>query len=177
MARRAANPAPVEDIEDDDSLELVDDEPEAKPAKRTVKRAPGSGTPRASNEFGASWLATHVNDTMGTDYTPANIRVILRKMAADGDLEREVGTDRARYQFNGENDPIVRALLKRVKSGEASAAKTEGIKAARGGAKAKVAEIGDEAPPAPRKRTTKAAAAAATDETPTPRATRRRRTA
>jgi len=176
MARRAAA-APVEEIEDDDSLELVEEEAEVKPAtRRTVKKAPGSGTARTANEYGANWLATYVNDTLGTEYTAANVRVILRKMANEGVLEREVGTDRARYQFSGEGDRLVKAVLKRVREGQADTDKTERIAAARAGKKAAApVEDIEDATPAPRKRATKAAAAPVEDAKP--RATRRRASA
>jgi hypothetical protein len=124
-------------IEELDDLELVDDEDEApaKPSKKT--KAKTESTPKAekaeSTGMGASWLAEYINEEVGTEYTAAQMRVILRRLAADGELEREVGTDRARYQFTGEKDPIVRAVLKRVRSGEADSAKAERIEAARSG--------------------------------------------
>lgn len=134
MAKAKGKSAVIEDLDDD--LELVEDEDEA-PAKNSKKgKAKVTSEPKAeSTGMGASWLAEHVNDELGTEYTAANIRVILRKMANDGDIEREVGTDRARYQFTGEKDPTVRALLKRVKSGEADANKAERLAAAKSGSK------------------------------------------
>jgi hypothetical protein len=171
MARTKS--APVDEIEDD-SLELIEeDEAPAKPAKKAAAKK--AGTPKSANEFGAAWLAGHVNDTLGTEYTPANIRVVLRKMATDGTLDRAVGEDRARYQFTGENDRTVKAVVKAIKDGAASNQKSDGIKAARAG-KAKVAPVEDEIEesPAPRKRAAKAAAAPA--EAPA-RATRKRASA
>jgi hypothetical protein len=129
----------VEELDDDD-LELMDDEDEApaKPAKGKAKSAsktkaaekPAKTEKAESSGMGAAWLASHINEELGSDLTPANVRVILRKMANDGDFERAVGTDRARYSFTGEKDPIVRAVLKRVRSGEATRDKTEAIEAA-----------------------------------------------
>jgi len=142
MARKGSksSAAVVEapELEDDDDLELVeaDEEPEAKPAKgkkgatKAAKAAPAKTT-REATGMGAAWLAEHVNDTLGTDYTPAQIRVVLRRLAADGELEREVGTDRARYSFTGENDRTVKAVVKAIKAGAVSRAKAEGVAAAK----------------------------------------------
>jgi hypothetical protein len=139
--------AAVEELDDDD-LELVDDdEAEAAPVKAKGKKAkttkaPEKAAPKAereSNILGASWLAEHINEETGSNLTAANIRVILRRMASDGDIEREVGTDRARYSFTGEKDPTVRAVLKRVRSGEAISNKKEAIEAAAAPSKARKA--------------------------------------
>lgn len=171
--------AVVEELDDD--LELVDDEDEApaKPTKKTKGKA--AAAPKAekaeSTGMGASWLAEYVNEELGTEYTAANIRVILRKMAAEGDLEREVGTDRARYQFTGERDPIVRAVLKRIKSGEADEAKKERLAAAKGGSSKKAAAEDEDDAPA-KKPSKKAKAKASADEEEAPvKPVRRKRTA
>lgn len=153
MGKKSGKSAVVEDMDDD--LELIeDDEDEAPKTKKksTKKSAPASKKePKSADSdggLGAAWLAEHVNEELGTDYTAANMRVILRKMAADGELEREVGTDRARYSFSGEKDPTVRAVLKRVKSGEADQAKKERLAAARGGSKKATAEVEEDEAPA-----------------------------
>lgn len=167
MARKGSkSSAPVLDTSEleDDDLELVeaDEEPEAKPAKgkkgatKAAKAAPAKTT-REATGMGAAWLAEHVNDTLGTDYTPAQIRVVLRRLAADGELEREVGTDRARYSFTGENDRTVKAVVKAIKAGAVSRAKAEGVAAAKATkaeapaakpAKAKATKAKAEEPPA-----------------------------
>lgn len=155
--------AAVEELDDDD-LELVDDDDAetAKPkgkAKGKNKSAekPAPKAERESNILGASWLAEHINEELGTNLTAANVRVILRKMAADGDIEREVGTDRARYSFTGEKDATVRAVLKRVRSGEATSNKAEALEAATAPRKARKAaaetEVETEKPAKKAKRT------------------------
>lgn len=130
--------AAVEELDDDD-LELMDedeaDEAAAKPKGKKTKATktaekPAPKAERESNILGAAWLAEHINEETGSNLTAANVRVILRRMASDGDIEREVGTDRARYSFTGEKDPTVRALLKRVRSGEGVSVKKEAIEAA-----------------------------------------------
>lgn len=131
--------AAVEEL--DDELELMEDEDEAdepKKSKSKGKNAKASAPkPVESTGMGAGWLAEYINEELGTNYTAANVRVILRKMAKDEEFEREIGTDRSRYQFTGEKDPIVRAVLKRVKAGEADQAKSERLSAARSGASSK----------------------------------------
>jgi len=176
MAKKSA-PA-VEELEDD-GLELVEDaedEDDPKPAKGKGKSAktsaPAKKEKAETNGMGAAWLADHVNETLGTELTPANVRVILRKMAADGDIEREVGTDRARYSFTGENDRTVKAVIKRVRAGEVEEAKKERLSAAKAGKKAKDEdEAEEETKPAKGK---KAKAAAEEAPAPKPKATRRR---
>lgn len=168
----------VEELEDD-GLELIEDaeDDDPKPAKgkskgKSAKATPAKTEKAESTGMGVAWLAEHVNDTLGTELTPANLRVILRKMAADGDIEREVGTDRARYQFTGENDRTVKQVIKRVKSGEADEAKKERLAAARAGKKGKDEEEAEEVKPAKGKK-----AKAAAEETPAPakgKATRKR---
>lgn len=166
----AKSKAAVEELDDD--LELVDDDeadeaPKAKKSKSGKTKAaekPAAKPAKAereSNILGAAWLAEHVNEELGTSYTAANMRVILRRMAADGDIEREVGTDRARYSFTGEKDPTVRQVLRRVKSGEATAAKAEQLEAAtapRKARKAKEAEVEEVEDVKPKARRSKAKA-------------------
>jgi hypothetical protein len=180
MAKGKGKSAVIEDLDDD--LELVEDEEEAPKSKKGKAKA--STEPKAestSTGMGASWLAEHVNEELGTEYTAANIRVILRKMAADGDLEREVGTDRARYQFTGEKDPTVRAVLKRVRSGEADTAKADRIEAARSGksskGRVKDEDNGEDETPATKPKRGRRKSEDSEEETAKPTAARRRRTA
>lgn len=163
----AKSKAAVEELDDDLELMDDDDEPEA-PAKSSKSKNKGKATAstkasekpakaesNGSTGMGAAWLAEHVNEETGSNLTAANIRVILRRMAADGDFEREVGTDRARYSFTGEKDPIVRAVLKRVRSGEGVTVKKEALEAAtapRKSRKAAAAEELEEAKPAKARR-------------------------
>lgn len=173
--------AVVEDL--DDELELVEgeDEEAAKPAKKGKSKAKAAAAPKEKAEstgMGASWLAEYANEELGTEYTAANIRVILRKMANDGELEREVGTDRARYQFTGERDPIVRAVIKRLRSGEADKAKAERLEAAKGGSskKSKTVEVEEDEAPAKKPSKRKAKVAEIEDEAPA-KPVRRKRSA
>lgn len=167
--------AVVEDLDDD--LELMEDEVEPKAAKSKKNKTKAQPVEKVENTgMGASWLAEYVNEELGTDYTAAQMRVILRKMAAEGDLEREVGTDRARYQFTGEKDPIVRAVLKRAKAGEADTAKKERLAAAKNGSKKNVIEDESE-DEAPVKKSPKKRKAVADDEEAPAKPVRRKRSA
>lgn len=170
----------LDDLEDptDDDLDDLDDAPaeeEPKPKRgrkaAAAKAAPAKKAPAkkaaapvadddAEEKFDSNWLAEFVNDACGTSYDSRAIRMLLRKLAGDGVISREVGVDRSRYEFpKGANDPTVRAVIKAVKSGAVEKAKRENIETAKATAAKKTA------PPA--KKTAKAAPAKTT--------TRRRR--
>jgi len=139
----------IEELDDpaeedvDDLEELKDAEPEPAPVrKRTTKTAPAKAakaTPakpvkRApvetseSSEYDSNWLASFISEETGVEYDSRGIRMLLRKLAKDGAFAREIGTDRSRYVFpKGANDPIVRRVIKMVKSGEATSIKREGL--------------------------------------------------
>lgn len=63
--------------------------------------------------YGTSWLAELVNEKTGGEYTGYQIRILLRKLVKDGTLERKEG----RYEFTGEQDPQVLAVVRAIKSG------------------------------------------------------------
>jgi hypothetical protein len=157
-----------DDTEDGDDLEELEDaeEPETKPAK--AKRTPPV---RPTIEFGSPWLAAYITEHTSETYDARGIRMLLRKLAKDGAFEREVGTDKTRYEFSGPKDPIVVAVLAMVKSGAAKELKQAGLqavkdkaaqkKAAAAKAKPKVAPVEEdeddmeevEEAPKPRRRT------------------------
>ena len=201
--RRKAAPEPVveedafEDLDDLDDegtedLEELEDEPEEEPApkRRTRKTA---AAPAASNGKSASddaspyntaWLAEHVAEMTGEAMDSRSLRILLRKMANDGTLAREVGTDRSRYTFpRGENDPVVKAVIKRINAGELKAAKREKLEEVKKTAPAKktirkaaAAEPVEEETSAPRSRSRRAATKAAPAKV-APASGRRRRAA
>lgn len=161
----------LEDVEDDD-LEDLDDEPEPEP-KPTAKKGRVAKATKATKEtaaepkpkraqtsgFDANWLATHVNESIDdANYTSREIRMVLRKLARDGVLEREVGTDRTRYDFpKGANDPIVKAVVKHIRTGALKAEKAEKLaelkaKGAAKKAKAAVPAVETTAAPAKKRR-------------------------
>jgi hypothetical protein len=195
MARRRAAAVVVEepeeeleeldDLDDLDELEDADDEdddeePEPEPvksrgrkkaaapapAKKAAKRTAPQREP-AENVNDSNWLAAYVNDICGTSYDARSMRVLLRKMANDGTISRQVGEDRSRYVFpKGENDPTVKQVLRLAKSGAVEAEKTAGLERAKASAAAKKTAA------APVKAKKKAEAAA-----PAGKPTRRRREA
>jgi hypothetical protein len=208
--RTATKPAPEpevvedefdEDMEDEteveadeDDLEELDEdpEPEAAPAKgkaKSTKAATPKAPAKPTIEYGSPWLAAYVTENTTETYDARAIRMLLRKLAKDGALDREVGITRERYNFSGPKDPTVVAVLEMIKSGAAKELKQAGLQAVKDKAAAKKAEAAkakaetqpepdemddedvEEAPaPAPKRRATKAAAPAKA----TPATTRRR---
>lgn len=201
--RKAAPAEPVEEVEGDAFEELddleddVEEAPAAKPAKRTRrtrtaepveeveetprrarKAAPAKAAAAAtedtgSSEYNTSWLAEYASEVTGVDMDGRAARMLLRKMANDGDLDRTVGEDRGRYTFpKGANDATVKKFISRVKNGDMTSARREGLEKV---TKKKAAAEVDEAP-APR-RTRKAPATKAAPAKATPARTRRTRAA
>ena len=59
-----------------------------------------------------------------------DLRTLLRKMARDGRLDREiVAGNRARWEFDGPSDPRVEAILEAYENGELEADKQEKLQA------------------------------------------------
>lgn len=167
----------LEDADDEDDDEELEPEPVKSrgrkkaaapaPAKKAAKRTPPQQREPAEDVNDSNWLAAYVNEICGTSYDARSMRVLLRKMAKDGLLAREVGEDRSRYVFpKGENDPTVKQVLRMAKSGAVEAEKTAGLERAKASAAAKKTAA---APAKPKK---KAEAAA-----PAGKPTRRRREA
>lgn len=209
--RRTATPAPepivedevFEDLDDTDDLDDLDDlevepEPVATPKKgrkaakaaAPAKAAKAPAEPKAEKAtgsgFDSTWLAEHVSNSTGKTYDARSIRMLLRKAASEGILEREVGVDRVRYDFpKGANDPTVKAIVAMAKSGAVektnseNLAKVKASKAAKAAAAAvEVDEDEDEVEEAPApKRTRKATTAKAAAPAKAAPATRRRRAA
>lgn len=164
--RAKAKPAPepveveeIDELEEDEVEEVEEDDEEPAPKRPAAKKKTSAKTdeksakksPRTEVTNGTNWLAEHVNKTLGTSYKPYDLRVLLRKMAKNDELEREVGSDRSRYDFAGPKDPIVLAVIKKLKAGELEKDKKEKLTSLKGrnkaAAKSKVAdddEVGDE---------------------------------
>lgn len=138
-AKSAPPPEPevdeIEELDEDEveDLEVDDEEAELPKRKSSAKKAAAKKSKPADDEddedeapaksrkeitHGTQWLAEHVNKILGTDHKAYDLRVLLRKMAKKGELEREVGSDRSRYDFSGPKDATVLAVLKKLKSGE-----------------------------------------------------------
>lgn len=166
--RKAAPVEVVEDVVEDtfdelDELEDLEDleecvEPEPAPTKgrgrpRKAAASKPASTPKAtaSSAFGTAWLTSHINDTCGTTYDGRTVRGLLRKLAKEGVIQREVGTDKARYDFSeGAESTLVKAIIKRVSSGEIEDAKKAALdelkakSAAKKAAKKAAADVDDE---------------------------------
>jgi hypothetical protein len=96
--------------------------------------------------FGASDLAKLLTEKTGKTVTARDLRTLLRKMARDGRINREITAgNRTRYSWSGPNDPEVKAVIKSVTSGELEQGKKEALaklkeqKAAKNAEKAKAA--------------------------------------
>jgi hypothetical protein len=192
VRKAAAQPEPEEEFEeieegDEDLEELEDEEPEdeapAPKAKKTTKAAVSTAPTN-----GSAWLAAHVTEVTGETYDARGVRMLLRKLAKDGTLDREVGETRDRYSFTGPNDPIVKAVVKMVSSGEAKAMKQAGLEKVKAAAEAKKAkakaekeaaveeaeEVEEEAPKPTRRRTAAPTKTAPAKAAPAKATTRRR---
>ena len=174
----------LEELEDD--AEEVEETPALKPRGR--KAAPKTITEKgtavkaasAGSEYNSAWLAEHVSEVTGESHDARSLRMLLRKMAENGELDRTVGEDRSRYTFpKGANDPTVKLLVRKIKSGELKAVKKAGLEnvKAKAAAKKATAPAEDEAPATPRRtRATKATKAAPAKAAPAKATTRTRRT-
>ncbi|QDM56464.1 hypothetical protein PP996_gp38 [Gordonia phage SheckWes] len=66
-------------------------------------------------EKNIAWLAEQIESKLGQDVPATKLRVILRKLVNDGEIERGEG----RWSFTGLKDPAVVAVIKAVKEGAA----------------------------------------------------------
>lgn len=136
------------------AIKDVDDEYPNKKENRKMaaakKAAAKKATPeKAAPANGTAWLAEHVNKTVkGADYTPYQLRILLRKLAKDGRIERPEG----RWSFGNTKDPNVVEIIKAIRAGEMEADKKERVEKAK--AKSKPAEKA-----APKKRASRKKAA------------------
>lgn len=141
--------APVEEIEE------VEEE-ETAPAKKV-----GNGE---EVTFGASDLAELLKERTGQDVSTRQLRTLLRKMARDGRINREIiPGNRARYNWSGPEDPEVQAVVAAFEDGELERDKQEKLAALK---ERKAAEkaAAEKSGKAPAKKTRKAKAAPVEDE-------------
>lgn len=143
----AAKKAPEPEPEDEDDDEEYEGDAEVvAPTKRGRGRpkkddaAPKAAAKPKSDSLGTPWLIEFITDKTGKEYSQFEMRTLLRKMAKDGEFEREVGSDRSRYVFTGVKDPIALAVLKHVKNGEIEAAKKESLEKLKARAPKKVSK-------------------------------------
>lgn len=118
----------VEELDEDLELEELDEavEEESKPAKKTRKKRADAPA------FGIQELCAHIKEETDKDYTPREVRTLLRKMARDGSqrVNREISADnRSRYSWSGPEDPEVQAVIAAVAEGEIEADKKAALDA------------------------------------------------
>ena len=114
--RTTKKAAPVEEeLEDEDLIEDEDTEDEAEeepaPKKRSARKAPAkkaAPAKEAADTKGTAWLKDHVNETLGTEYESTKLRIVLRKLIKDGDIDSPKD---GRYIFTGPRDPNVKAVI------------------------------------------------------------------
>lgn len=125
--------------------------------------------------FGVADVVALIKTKLKKDTTTRELRTLLRKMARDGRLDREIiAGNRTRWEFAGPEDPEVLAILKAFGEGELEADKREKLnalkerKAAAKAAAAAEAEEDEEVEeePAPKKTTRRRPAAKKTAAKP-----------
>lgn len=101
-----------------------------KPAAKKVAPAPAASTDEV---FGVSSIAEILKVKTGKEVKTRDLRVLLRKMARDGRLDREiVAGNRERWTWEGPDDPEVALIVEAFEAGELEAdkkAKLDALKA------------------------------------------------
>lgn len=114
-----------EDLEADDEAE--EEAPKAKTAKPKKAKAEGNGK-EDDVVFGARDLAKLATEETGKKVDPRSLRILLRKMAKAGEIERDQDKDaRSRYSWEGPDDPEVKKILKKIRGGAIEAEKKESL--------------------------------------------------
>lgn len=103
-------------------------------AKASTKTAPAKAAPaEAPTEetiFGVSDVADLIKERTGQTVKTRDLRILLRKLARDGRLQREiVAGNRARWEFAGADDPSVATIIEAFENGELDADKKEKLDA------------------------------------------------
>jgi len=80
--------------------------------------------------FGVAGVADLIKVRTGKTVKTRDLRILLRKLARDGRLDREiVAGNRARWEFDGPDDPRVATILEAYDNGELEADKKEKLDA------------------------------------------------
>lgn len=91
------------------------------PAKATVAEPE---VVEAEEIFGVAGVAELIRVRTGKTVKTRDLRILLRKLARDGRLDREiVAGNRARWEFDGADDPRVATILEAYDNGELEADK------------------------------------------------------
>jgi|SRR6187431_871237 hypothetical protein len=128
--------------------------------KAPAKAAPAKAAPAPEVEeteeeiFGVAGVAELIKVRTGKTVKTRDLRILLRKLARDGRLDRViVAGNRARWEFDGADDPRVAVILEAYDNGELEADKKEKLDALKArkaaqkaeAAAAKAAEESDDA--------------------------------
>lgn len=139
MARKAQV---VEEVDEDEvELEEVDDDEDEAPAP---KKGKAKAAEAEDEVWGVRQLIAHVKELTGKEYSPREVRTLLRKLAReDGVVNREIiPGNKSRYSWSGPEDKEVKAVIKAIKGGQIEASKKAALdklkadKAAKNAAKA-----------------------------------------
>lgn len=108
--RTSTKKAKVEEPEIEEDLEITEDEVEDEASEEPAPKPKKAAAKKETK--GTAWLVDHVNEKLGLELSGFTMRTVLRKMAKDGELDRE---SRSRYEFTGPGDPVVKAVIKHIK--------------------------------------------------------------
>lgn len=104
--------------------------PTKAPAKATKAAAAPAVEETAELAFGVSDIAELIKVRFGKEVKTRDLRTLLRKMARDGRLDREiVAGNRERWTWAGPQDPEVDTILEAYENGELEADKQEKLNA------------------------------------------------
>lgn len=106
------------------AVDETDGEPEAAEGKAKREKAPA----KPKIEFGATWLAAHLSETLGKQIDGKAVRIVLRALTAKGVLEHPKG---GRYEFTGAEDPRVALVVAEFQAraeGKAARAASKGTR-------------------------------------------------
>lgn len=132
----------LEEVEEDEDLEEeVEEAPQKRGRKAPAKKTAPKERKKPANavDFGTAELLAHIEAETGKKYDGRQLRVLLRKMKAAGELPGEAA-DGKRYSFTGPEDEKVVAIVKRVKAGEVDDATKAALDKLKKDAEAKRAE-------------------------------------
>lgn len=102
-------------------------------AKAATAKAAPAPEPEVEEEaeiFGVASVAELIKVRTGKTVKTRDLRILLRKLARDGRLDRKiVAGNRARWEFDGPDDPRVATILEAYDNGELEADKKEKLDA------------------------------------------------
>jgi len=100
------------------------------PVKKAAAKPAPTPEPTEEVAFGVSDIAELIKVQTGKVVKTRDLRTLLRKMARDGRLDREiVAGNRARWEWTGPEDPEVDKVLEAYSAGELEADKKEKLDA------------------------------------------------